>query len=125
MICHHEFYSYEAKYLDENGASLSIPAKLPQNKIEEVKILAKQAYKAACCQGMARVDFFLDPDGVFYLNEINAIPGFTKISLYPKLWEYEGLNQMMLIKKLIDLGLQRYEQEKKLIHKYEKENLLI
>lgn len=125
VICYHEFYSYEAKYLDENGASLSIPAKLPDNKIEEVKFLAKQAYKAACCQGMARVDFFLDPDGIFYLNEINAIPGFTKISLYPKLWEYEGLTQAMLVEKLIDLGLQRYKQEKKLTRNYEKENLLI
>ncbi len=125
VICHHEFYSYEAKYLDDHGASLSIPAGLPKEKIEEVKILAKKAYQAACCRGMARVDFFLDPQGVFFLNEINSIPGFTKISLYPKLWEHEGVSQKELVKKLIALGLENYQRENKLKHNFINNKVLV
>ena len=125
VVCHHEFYSYQAKYLDENGASLSIPAHLSDKQIQEVQELARQAYQASCCHGMARVDFFLDAEGVFYLNEINSVPGFTKISLYPKLWEWEGVSQQDLVKKLIDLGFEKYNLERKLKNNYEIDHVLI
>jgi len=125
VICHHEFYSYEAKYLDQQGAELSIPAKLSLETKERIKDLAKQAYQAGCCQGMARVDFFLDPNGTIYLNEINAIPGFTNVSLYPKLWEYEGLSQQQLVKKLIDLGFERKTTEDHLLSNSKLKNALL
>lgn len=125
VICHHEFYSYEAKYLDQKAADLSIPAKLSVETKEAIKNLAKQAYLAGCCQGMARVDFFLEPNGTIYLNEVNAIPGFTNISLYPKLWEHEGLSQQQLVKKLIDLGFERKTKEDQLMNNFIKKEVFI
>ncbi len=110
----HGFYSYAAKYLDENGAALEIPAKLPRHLIKEVKKLAKKAFLALECEGMARVDFFLTPRGKLLINEINTIPGFTNISMYPKLWEASGIPQSELIDRLIKLALERFEKEQKL-----------
>ena len=115
VVCHHEFYSYEAKYLDANGASLKIPAPLPLDQLENVKELAKQAYQIAGCRGMARIDFFMDKEGVFYLNEINTIPGFTRISLYPKLIEYDGIMQKELVNRLIKLGCDQFKKEKEIV----------
>ncbi len=89
----HEFYSYEAKYLDDRGAELRIPAELPSRLVERVQSLAVQAFQALDCVGMARVDFFLTPDDQVLVNEVNTIPGFTNISMYPKLWEASGLPQ--------------------------------
>ena len=78
----HEFYSYESKYLDENGAALLIPAKIDDAQMKEVQAIARRTFTALECEGMARVDFFLDKEsGRFYLNEINTIPGFTSISM--------------------------------------------
>lgn len=114
VITSHEFYSYEAKYFDENGARTEIPAKLPQNIIDKVQKMAIDAFKALGCEGMARVDFFLDKKGKLYISEINTIPGFTNISMYPKLWEASGLPYAKLIDELIELAIQRSEQEKKL-----------
>ncbi len=110
----HEFYSYEAKYIDENGAILEIPANLPSDTVKEVQALALQAFKALCCEGMARVDFFLKNNGSLVVNEINTIPGFTKISMYPKLWEASGISYAELIDKLIQLAIDRFKREKKL-----------
>lgn len=110
----HTFYSYEAKYLDENGAKLIVPAKLPTATIKKIQQTAIAAYKALCCEGMARVDMFLTPKNKIYINEINTIPGFTSISMYPKLWEASGLSQTKLIDKLINLALDRFAAEKKL-----------
>lgn len=114
IIPHHEFYSYEAKYIDENGAGLEIPAKIPSKLVKEVQSLATKAFKALCIEGMARVDFFLSKKNKLYVNELNTIPGFTKISMYPKLWEASGISYTELIDKLIKLAIERHENEKKL-----------
>ena len=114
----HEFYSYEAKYLDENGAVLKIPARLSGKVIEKIRNLAVKSFRALCCEGMGRVDFFLDGKGKIYVNEINTIPGFTRISMYPKLWEESGLGYSELIDKLVELAIARYKREKKLQTSY-------
>jgi D-alanine-D-alanine ligase len=103
------FYSYEAKYLDENGARLQMPAQLSADQLQRAQALALQTFAALECEGMARVDLFLTPDGGFCVNEINTIPGFTAISMYPKLWALSGVSQMELISRLIDLALKRAE----------------
>jgi D-alanine-D-alanine ligase len=108
----HEFYSYEAKYLDENGAVLEIPAKLPPATSERIRQLAIKTFSVLCCQGMARVDFFLRNNEEIIVNEINTIPGFTRISMYPKLWEATGISYCELIDKLIELAIERFEREK-------------
>ena len=114
IIPHHEFYSYEAKYIDEKGSSLEIPAKLDKNTAEKVQTLAVEAYKALCCEGMARVDFFLRGDNEVIVNEINTIPGFTRISMYPKLWEASGISYPELIDKLIQLAIDRFKRDGRL-----------
>jgi D-alanine-D-alanine ligase len=114
IITRHEFYSYEAKYLDEKGAALEIPAKLPENVVREIQRLAIKTFKALYCEGMARVDFFLRGENEVIVNEINTIPGFTKISMYPKMWEASGLSYTELIDHLIQLALERFKKEKRL-----------
>lgn len=110
----HEFYSYEAKYIDENGAAREIPAKLPKEVAKRVQKTAIAAFKVLECEGMARVDCFLTKDGKVLVNEINTIPGFTKISMYPKLFEASGISYPKLIDTLITLALARAKREKKL-----------
>ncbi len=110
----HEFYSYEAKYIDENGAEAIIPANLPEKIVKRVQELSIQTFKALNCEGLGRVDCFLKEDGEVLVNEINTIPGFTNISMYPKLWEASGISQTELIDKLITLAIERFEKEKKL-----------
>ena len=110
----HEFYSYDAKYIDENGATLIIPADVSADTSVRVRELAINVFKTLCCEGLARVDFFLKEDGAIFVNEINTMPGFTKISMYPKLWEASGLSYTDLIDRLIELALLRFENEKKL-----------
>ena len=114
IVVQHDFYSYDAKYLDDQGARLEIPARLPQKVVKEIQQTAVRAYRALCCEGMARVDFFLRPDGKVLVNEINTIPGFTKISMYPKMWEATGLSYSRLIDRLIGLALERARREKRL-----------
>lgn len=110
IIPKHEFYSYDAKYIDSNGAELLIPADIDKSASESIRKTALEAYKTLCCSGMARIDFFLEKgSGSFYLNEINTLPGFTSISMYPKLWENTGLAYSRLIDRLIELG---FEQQK-------------
>jgi|SRR5271157_412467 len=107
-----EFYDYNAKYLDE-GSKLIIPAKLPKSKQKEVRRLAIAAFKAVDCAGLARVDFLMEPGtGKMYVNEINTIPGFTSISMYPKLWAATGIPYSELIDQLIHLGLERHADKK-------------
>lgn len=111
----HEFYSYEAKYIDEQGATLVIPAKLSQNIIKEIQEIAVKTFKVLCCEGMTRVDFFLrDRDQKLFIDEINTIPGFTKISMYPKLWEASGISYTELIDRLINLAIERFKRDQKL-----------
>jgi D-alanine-D-alanine ligase len=109
----HAFYDYEAKYLDEHGAELLIPADLPAETLEEIQRLAVTAFRAIDGAGMARVDYFLAPDGRLYLNEVNTIPGFTSISMYPRLWEASGLAYPDLVDRLIELAIERHEAERK------------
>jgi len=107
-----EFYDYDAKYLDE-GSELIIPAKLPKAKQKEVQRLAVQAFQAVDCSGLARVDFLMDPrTGKMFVNEINTMPGFTSISMYPKLWGASGIAYPELIDRLIQLGLERGGEKK-------------
>ena len=114
IITRHEFYSYEAKYQDEKGASLEVPAKLPAQVTKEVQDISIKTFKALCCEGMARVDFFLRDNREVIVNEINTIPGFTKISMYPKMWEASGISYTELIDRLIQLALERFKKEQKL-----------
>lgn len=114
ILPQHDFYSYEAKYLDENGAVLKIPADLTDEQIKDVQALAVKTFQVLCLEGMARVDCFLTDDGQWLVNEVNTIPGFTRISMYPKLWDASGLSYPALIDKLIQLAIARYEREQKL-----------
>ena len=108
-----EFYDYAAKYLDE-GSELLIPAKLSKRLTKEVQEMAVAAFKAVDCAGLARVDFLLDPTTEkLYLNEINTMPGFTAISMYPKLWAASGLEYPKLIDRLIDLAMERHAEKSK------------
>jgi len=107
-----EFYDYDAKYLVE-GSRPIIPAELPKGKLKEVQKLAIAAFQAVDCSGLARVDFLMDPrSGKMYVNEINTMPGFTSISMYPKLWEASGLKYSELIDRLIQFGLERHAEKK-------------
>lgn len=107
----HSFYSYEAKYEDDNGYRLDIPALIPDEMMVSVRQLAIDTFKALECNGFGRVDVFLTKDNRLLVNEINTIPGFTKISMYPKLWEATGLAYTDLITKLIDLGIDKFQKE--------------
>jgi len=109
----HAFYDYEAKYLDEDGAELIIPADLEPEQLEEIQRLAVAAFRAIDAAGMARVDFFIARDGRIFLNEVNTIPGFTSISMYPKLWEASGLTYPDLVDRLVELAIERHELERK------------
>lgn len=114
-----EFYSYEAKYLDDSS-ELIIPANLSPEQVKLFQDYAVRAYEAIDCAGMARVDFLLDrDDGEIFLNELNTIPGFTPISMYPKLWEASGLSYPSLIDELIQLALERKREKDQIIRKYE------
>lgn len=105
------FYSYESKYLDDS-AKLEIPAQLTAGQLAEVQRLAVAAFEAVECRGLARVDFFLERQtGRFLLNEVNTMPGFTSISMYPKLWEASGLPYPQLVDRLIELALERYAEK--------------
>jgi D-alanine-D-alanine ligase len=107
-----EFYDYEDKYLLDR-AHTQVPADLPPEQTEEVRRLAVECYRAVECEGMARVDFLLEAaTGRIYINEINTIPGFTSISMYPKMWEHSGISFSALIDRLIGLALDRHQRKK-------------
>ncbi len=108
----HDFYSYQAKYLDKNGATSTIPAKIDDAISAQVRELAVKAFKVLCCEGLARVDFFLKHDGSLVINEINTIPGFTDISMYPRLFEAAGISYRDLVNKLITFAIDRFAQDK-------------
>ncbi len=114
-----EFYSYEAKYHDDSS-ELIIPAELGDDQLKLLQEYALRAYQAIDCAGMARVDFLMEKEtGEIFLNELNTIPGFTPISMYPKLWEASGLSYEALIDQLIRLALERKYEKDQLIRKYE------
>ncbi len=108
------FYSYAAKYIDENGATIRIPAELSDEQKDRVRELSIRTFQTLEAQGLARIDFFLAQDGQLYVNEINTIPGFTAISMYPKLWEASGVGSVELVSRLIDIALARANRKKKL-----------
>ena len=114
IIVNSEFYSYEAKYIDEDGAVAQIPAILPKKTIKKIQELAIKSFQILNCEGMGRVDFFLKENGEVFVNEINTIPGFTSISMYPKMWEASGLPLSKLLDKLVDLAIERFQREQKL-----------
>jgi len=109
----HGFYSYEAKYTDADGASLQIPAQLDPALAERIRKLAVEVFGVLCCEGLARVSFFVSGDDV-YVNEVNTLPGFTNISMYPKLWEASGLQQSDLMDKLIAHAVARHTRRRAL-----------
>ena len=102
-----EFYSFDAKYKNEDS-KVDIPANIPENMKKKIKEMAVKAFKTISGKGLSRVDFFIDKEtNEIYINEINTLPGFTKISMYPKLWEYEGVKYTELLDKLINLAMQK------------------
>lgn len=108
------FYSYDAKYLDDGGAQLRIPASIDAATVSEVQRLSLETFRVLECSGLARVDFFLRPNGQLLVNEINTLPGFTAVSMYPKMWAASGVPPRELISRLIDLALERHAQRRSL-----------
>ena len=103
----HEFYDFDAKYLDEDSVDLVCPADLPEDVVHRVRELAARTFEAFGCEGLARVDFFVDDDGEVLVNEINTMPGFTPVSMYPRMWQATGLGYPELVDRLLRLALTR------------------
>ncbi|ERK17345.1 D-alanine--D-alanine ligase [Pantoea sp. AS-PWVM4] len=110
VVVHDAFYSYDTKYISENGAQVVVPATISTDDSEAIRAVALQAFQALECSGMARVDVFLTEGGEIIVNEVNTLPGFTNISMYPKLWQAAGLDYRSLITRLIELALERHQQ---------------
>ena len=113
IVSNSDYYSYESKYINEDGAALIIPAHLDKILKKRFHAIALKTYEVLCCKGMARVDFFLDKRKI-YVNEINTIPGFTAVSMYPKLWEASGISYQDLISRLIELAIEEFREKQKL-----------
>ncbi len=118
IVPKNDFYSYKAKYLDDKAADLLIPARLSKSIVKKVQSTAIKAFQTLCCEGMGRVDFFVKKNGKVIVNEINTIPGFTSISMYPKLWEASGIPLSSLLDTLVVLATERFEREQKLKNDY-------
>jgi D-alanine-D-alanine ligase len=117
IVVHHKdgFYSYDAKYVDADGASWKIPAELPPEMIARVQAQAVATFRALELAGLARVDFFVTRDlRALYVNEVNTIPGFTAVSMYPKMWEASGLPPSALITRLVELAIERRDARRAL-----------
>ncbi|MCR3755424.1 MAG: D-alanine--D-alanine ligase A [Sodalis sp. Psp] len=115
IVLRDNFYSYQTKYINEIGAQVVVPADISEAVSDNIRDTALRAFQALNCSGMARVDVFLTPYGKVVVNEVNTFPGFTNISMYPKLWQASGLNYSDLITRLIELALTRYRQDQILI----------
>ena len=122
MVKDYDFYTYEAKYLDEQAIEIKIPAEVEENLIEKIRHVCIDAYKALRCEDYARVDLFLTEGGEIIINEINTIPGFTNASMFPMMWKHMGMSFMELVSELIDLCLERYNAAKELETSYNKGN---
>ena len=118
VIAEDQFYSYDAKYVSKTAAKTQIPAELPEDVIQDIQTTAIKAFKALECRGMARVDFFLSGKKELLINEINTIPGFTSISMYPKMWETSGLPYPALLEKLIELATESHKERNALKSSY-------
>lgn len=112
-----EFYDYKAKYEDGNTA-LVIPAEITESEYAMLQELAIRAFKALDCSGLVRADFFLTKDGKAYINEVNTMPGFTPFSMFPLLWKHTGVDYPQLIERLVELGLERYEEKQKIKYSF-------
>ncbi|NQU77559.1 D-alanine--D-alanine ligase [Candidatus Falkowbacteria bacterium] len=117
IVASGEFYDYDAKYVDGKSEAI-IPAEIPDALMKKIQKIACSAFRVLDLAGMARVDFFLSRDKI-YLNEVNTIPGFTSISMYPKLWQASGLSYSKLLDRLIELAIERHGDKKKLLTSYE------
>lgn len=113
--------SEKEKYIDEHGATLDIPAKLSKTLEKKIRDIAVKTYEVLGCEGLSRVDFLVNKSGQIYVNEVNTMPGFTSISMYPRLWKESGISYTELIDKLIDLSIERFEKEQKLQESYYKD----
>ncbi|MBB1200480.1 D-alanine--D-alanine ligase [Enterobacteriaceae bacterium 89] len=109
IVLNSEFYAYDTKYIDDKGASVVVPADIESAVNDKIRQIAVAAYQALGCSGMARVDVFLTPENEVIINEINTLPGFTNISMYPKLWQASGLDYTSLITRLIELAIERHQ----------------
>ena len=114
IVANDEFYAYETKYLNENNAQVIVPADIPETIKQNIRKIAIQAFQVLECSGMARVDFFLTPEGNVIINELNTLPGFTNISMYPKLWQAQGMSYSELIATLIELALEQGRKDRML-----------
>lgn len=114
IVSNTEFYSYDSKYLDDDGAVLNIPANLDDEVQKRIQDIAKKTFRTLDCEGMARVDVFLEQSGKIIVNEVNTLPGFTSISMYPKLLEVSGIPYADLLDQLVTLALKRKERENRL-----------
>jgi D-alanine-D-alanine ligase len=120
VVVHRDgFYSYEAKYQDETGALLEIPAKLEPELADRVRALSIETFRVLELSGLARVDFFLGQDGALFVNEVNTLPGFTALSMYPKLWEASGLSPQALMTRLIELAIARKAEQRALTRDFD------
>lgn len=108
------FYSYDTKYINDKGATVTIPANIPDEISEKIREISIKAYEVLECTGLARIDVFLTKNGEIFINEINTLPGFTNISMFPKLWEVSGLNYSDLITRLIELAIEHHENDAQL-----------
>ncbi|NVJ11505.1 ATP-grasp domain-containing protein, partial [Myxococcus sp. AM001] len=114
IVLNSEFYAYDTKYIDDQGAQVVVPAAIAPEINDKIRAIAVQAYQTLGCSGMARVDVFLTADNEVVINEINTLPGFTNISMYPKLWAASGVSYSQLITRLIELALERHQQDRAL-----------
>ncbi|MEN1996653.1 MULTISPECIES: D-alanine--D-alanine ligase [Stenotrophomonas] len=114
VVVHDDFYSYDTKYISESGADIVVPAAITDAEQSRIREIAVRAYQALDCAGLARVDVFLTPVGEVVINEINTLPGFTRISMYPKLWAASGLDYTALITRLLELAMARHAHERDL-----------
>lgn len=109
IVSNHQFYDYDSKYIEADGAVLSIPADISEQSSKNIQAISKQVFTTLECRGLTRVDVFLTPDDEVYINEVNTIPGFTNISMYPKLWEVSGIHYPELIDQLIQLAIEDFQ----------------
>ena len=114
IVLNSEFYAYDTKYIDDQGAKVVVPAAIDSDVNDKIRDIAVRAYQTLGCSGMARVDVFLTADNDVVINEINTLPGFTNISMYPKLWQASGLDYTSLISRLIELALERHAADRAL-----------
>jgi len=121
LSSNYDFYSFTAKYEDPDSAKITIPAEIPDNVHKEIKDLCLTAYSLLNCHDLARVDLFVQANGSIFINEINTLPGFTNISMYPSLIQYEGINYQELITRLIEMARERYLDSGRIITDYDSE----